>query len=229
MTGIVSALADGRCIPMKVTTPMGIILACREDNDLHQALTLGDSDGKQSGGASRHWRCDSPAEAVEQAPRRSGVLLLADDYPSATTAIDEELLRRAEKKKLRLYIEYPTALPGVQIRKPRKIELERAVVVSDFFAPQLARSRILEIHGCRFVPVEAHDTHLVLARVAGFDSAVFGRERHRLHSGQANRLGHGRIPTHGLAPGVRDDASGVGAAGYRAEHSQGELVVQPHT
>ena len=48
------------------------------------------------------------------------------------------------------------------------------MVASDVFAPALARLRILAIHDCRFVPVKAEHPHLVIGRVAGFDTAVYG-------------------------------------------------------
>jgi hypothetical protein len=34
--------------------------------------------------------------------------------------------------------------------------------------------RLLIIHGCHFLPMVAKSPHLILARVAGYDTAVFG-------------------------------------------------------
>ena len=48
------------------------------------------------------------------------------------------------------------------------------MVASNAFGPQLPKMRILMIHGCRMLPVEAIGAHLVSARVAGFDTAVYG-------------------------------------------------------
>jgi len=47
-------------------------------------------------------------------------------------------------------------------------------VASDAFGPDLERLRILAVHGCRFVPVQAPNAHIVMARVAGFDKAIYG-------------------------------------------------------
>jgi hypothetical protein len=63
--------------------------------------------------------------------------------------------------------------------------LERVVVTSKAFAPSLQELQILDIHDCRYVPAELEigildmdavpfQTELVLARVAGFDTAVYG-------------------------------------------------------
>ena len=48
------------------------------------------------------------------------------------------------------------------------------MIASDAFAPALAKLRILAIHGCRFVPLKAENPHIVIGRVAGFDTAVYG-------------------------------------------------------
>ena len=45
---------------------------------------------------------------------------------------------------------------------------------SEFFAPELERMRILSMHGSWYRPVEAGVPHLVLAKVAGYDRAVYG-------------------------------------------------------
>jgi hypothetical protein len=53
----------------------------------------------------------------------------------------------------------------------------RGVVSSNAFGAALPRLRILGLHDCRFLPITLPSSvtpHLVLARVAGFDSAVYG-------------------------------------------------------
>jgi len=73
-----------------------------------------------------------------------------------------------------LYVEYPAFLPGVQPGPPRGTQWERAVIASGAFGPTLAKLRILGIHGCRFVPLAAENPDIVVGRVAGFDTAVYG-------------------------------------------------------
>ncbi len=126
-------------------------------------------------------RMDNPEDAVARAPQDSGVLVLADQYPERQTQISEELCQRAAAKNLRLYLEFPSALPGLAVSSPQGVALgknrnllERGVVASDMFGPSLERLRILELHNCRYVPVAAPNPILVLARVAGFNKAVYG-------------------------------------------------------
>ena len=141
------------------------VFSCRADNDLFRVAT-------------RYWpgaaRYESAADAIEQAAPSSGVLILADGYPDKTTEVSPASLVIAKEKNLRLYVEYPANLPGLDLGQPRGTEWERTVVASDVFGPALPKFRILAIHGCRFVPARATAPHLVAAKVAGFDTAVYG-------------------------------------------------------
>jgi hypothetical protein len=60
------------------------------------------------------------------------------------------------------------------VGKPRAAGPERAVVADDFFGDALPAGRILAVQGLHFVPIAAREPHLVAARVAGFDTAVYG-------------------------------------------------------
>ena len=53
-----------------------------------------------------------PPKPCEPPPEGAGLLILADGYPEKTTAIEPDLFDAAARKKLRLYVEYPSALPG---------------------------------------------------------------------------------------------------------------------
>ena len=134
-----------------------LTFACTPDNDLFKLCP----DAK---------RFDTPAAAIDAAPQASGVLILADRYPDAGVDVPAELLDHAKRKKLRLYIEYPGDAGDVRTAK-----WERGVVASDFFGPALPKMRIVAPHDCRFVPLDpAGVPHLVIARVAGYDTAVYG-------------------------------------------------------
>ena len=145
---------------------------CRQDNDLYQVMA-------QCG-----YKCDrfdTAIEAISKAQSGSGVLILADEYPGKTTTIDKKALDLAQSKDLQLYIEYPGALgAGVQLLPqrslgpPKQTTWERTVVASDEFGEKLPRLRILMTHDCHFVPMTADAPLLVVARVAGFDKAVYG-------------------------------------------------------
>lgn len=162
-TCLIALLLCGSCRPAAAARPL--VFACPADNDLYRVA---------SGNGIEARRFDNPAAAVAAAAEGAGVLVLADGYPARTTALDAALFEEAARKKLRLYVEFPSYLPGAAVGAPRGTHWERAVVASDAFAPALARLRILAIHDCRFVPVTAEQPHLVIGRVAGFDTAVFG-------------------------------------------------------
>lgn len=148
--------------------PAGLIFACRADNDLYAVFRS--TTGREAP------RFDSPATAIAKAPTGAGVLLLADDYPAKPTALDAAMFKTAAAKNLRLYVEYPGFLPGLEVKPPRRTALERAVVAADVFAPALEPMHLLAIHDCHFVEVAAPNPLLVVAKVAGFDKAVYGLE-----------------------------------------------------
>lgn len=148
---------------------LDLIFCCEADNDLYQLVC-------ESGDL---WvRFETPEEAVRCAPRGAGVLIFADGYPEETVTLEPVMLDEAAAKKLRVYIEYPKALAGIRIRAPREVQLERAVVATNMFAPKLERLSILSPHVCSFVPVDAVGSSIVLSRVAGFDKAVYGLPDH---------------------------------------------------
>jgi hypothetical protein len=148
------------------------ILACRADNDLFQVL--------QDASASCQ-RCDTPSEAIRAARPGGAVLLLADGYPAQRTSLAESDFEVAARKRLRLYIEYPASLPDLELGVPRYQRtghygsvVERTVLASDFFEPDLARMRIVMVHDCHYLPVDIPQAHLVLTQVEGYDHAVYG-------------------------------------------------------
>jgi len=149
-----------------------LVFSCDAENDLYRVMTAG---------ATSFSRYGSAREAVEAAAEGAGVLILADGYPKTPTAIGANVFARAAEKRLRLFVEYPGSLPGIKVGPPRRTHLERAVVASDAFGPTLSKLRILAIHDCHFVETEIPAAHLVAARVAGFDTAVFGLRDVKTH------------------------------------------------
>jgi hypothetical protein len=115
-------------------------------------------------------RFDTPVAAIENAPDGSGVLILADRYPQQGTDVPAELLERAKRKNLRLYIEFPKTNGDL-----RQAKWERGVIASDFFGEALPKMRIVASHDCQFTKIDTPGrAHLVLARVAGYDTALYG-------------------------------------------------------
>jgi hypothetical protein len=80
----------------------------------------------------------------------------------------------AAEKGVNLYVEYPEDIPGVEFGEPRGVRWERGVVASDAVNLGLQNMHLLALHDCQFLPTVARDPVLVLARVAGFDTAVYG-------------------------------------------------------
>ena len=144
-----------------------IILSCKEDNDLYMIL-------KENKIACV--RYNTPVEAINYASKGTGVLILADDYPEKTTQIDATLYEKARSKKLRLYIEYPSYLPGVAIGASHITSLERVVVATEEIK-NLRRMQILTLQDCNYLPVSIENPILSVGKVAGFDQAVYGLDK----------------------------------------------------
>jgi hypothetical protein len=149
-----------------------LIFVCSEDNDLYSAII--ESHGE-------YQRILSANKAVEMAEPGSGILILADHYPNKKVEFPEKKFKQIREKKLRIYIEFPENLPDLKIRSVQKIEWERCVVSSDVFGKSLQKMRILMIHDCHYVKMDAEDPYLVVAKVAGFDTAVYGLENTETH------------------------------------------------
>ena len=138
---------------------------CRADNDLYRTLNDNGFD----------WvRFESAAAALAEVPHGGALLVLADGYPERPTSLSAEQFAQVREKGLHLYIEYPDWLPGLEVGAPRRLRVERAVVTSEFFGPELRALRIMAINGKHVTPVDGPEAHIVAARVAGFDTAVYG-------------------------------------------------------
>ncbi|NIA14452.1 MAG: hypothetical protein GWP08_10245 [Nitrospiraceae bacterium] len=142
-----------------------LVFACSPSNDLYRLLT---------GDGTNFMRFDQPEEAIWFAPEGAGVLILADNYPEEPVFLPGEALDKAVSKRLRVYIEYPNAIPGVYIGPSRTAQWERGVIASDWFMPGLKPRSILGLNECAYVPIDVARPHFVLSRVAGYDSAVYG-------------------------------------------------------
>ena len=105
---------------------MDLVFCCSPDNDLYRIL-------------SAHFdalpRCDTFSDALDLVPEEGAILALADDYPRPLLSLSVADLERANNKRLRLFLEYPAHLPGLNLGEPQSTEWERAVVASDFFRP----------------------------------------------------------------------------------------------
>jgi hypothetical protein len=142
----------------------GLTFSCSAHNDLYLALSK-----------HRYARFETPLAAIQSALPGSAVLLLADSYPARTVAVEPDAFALAQKKNLRVFLEYPAAVPGLEVAAPRPTTWERIIVSSDRFAPALPKLRILAAHDCHYTPVSGSPAaDLSVARVAGYDTAIYG-------------------------------------------------------
>lgn len=125
-------------------------------------------------------RFDSPQQAIEAATAGDALVIVADGYPETPSAVSKTDLQAIRDKNLRCYVEYPDFLRGSQNFSATESHVERVVAVDNFFAPAIPRLSVLQANGLHYVPIdpslreEFGKPILVAARVAGFDSAIFG-------------------------------------------------------
>ncbi len=140
---------------------MALVLACQPGNDLARVLSMSGVPFE---------RAEARDGALRLAGPGDGVLLLADGYPDRLTTLPEDFYAAADRIGVRTYVEF-TGADTTEIRDTR---WERGIVASDALAPDVEPHAILGIHGCRYVETTARDAHIVMARVAGLDTAVHG-------------------------------------------------------
>ena len=145
-----------------------VVFVCNEENDLYQALKRGGIE------TVRH---ETPMRAAEAAAEGSPLLVLADGYPDSRVAVDGAFFKIAEHKKLFLYVEFPAHVPGIELGDPKATTWQRVVVSPpEGLGPRLPRLRILAAHDIRPLAVRGGSVEplLTVARVAGYDTAVYG-------------------------------------------------------
>lgn len=106
---------------LSVSTLMGqnreVVFSGSTENDMYSVL-------ENSG--FKVTRFDSPDQAIEYAKKGMPVLLIADGYPTTYTTTNSVRFEKAKKKKLRVFVEYPSYIPGFEIpSKPIRTKLER--------------------------------------------------------------------------------------------------------
>lgn len=115
---------------------------------------------------------DDMSDVVKMAGCGDCVFVLADNYPQAYTDFYEESYEWADATGVRVFVEYPSVLPGGSIAKMYEADLERGVVTDA--AVGLDTMSIVGINGCHIIESETEEPLMVLAKVAGYDTAVFG-------------------------------------------------------
>ncbi|MEG1916229.1 MAG: hypothetical protein RR061_06065 [Muribaculaceae bacterium] len=136
------------------------------DNDLYRLL--------QQEGLNIE-RFDTPQDAVYNAKKGCGVIITASEYPLYPTIIESEIYKIAQKKRLKLYLEFVNKYPGVSIETNlSKGYLERGIISSKFFAPELKQMDLLGLNDCHIYKAQVINPLISYAKVAGFDVAQYG-------------------------------------------------------
>lgn len=113
--------------------------------------------------------------AIAAADRGDGLLISAPGYPAQGVAISPDMLKAAKAKKLRMLAEYVCEYPGIAIADTAHVAaLERGVISSKFFAPQLRDMDLLGLNGAHIFRADVAKPLISFAKVAGYDRAQYG-------------------------------------------------------
>ena len=113
----------------------------------------------------------SATAAIDMAKPGSAVILVAGDYPDSPVTLTEKDLASIKEKGLKVFAEFAT-LPG-QNPEIKEISVERVVVTKEI-GEELKPMDLLTINRAAYLETQAADPIMVIARVAGFDTAVYG-------------------------------------------------------
>ena len=114
----------------------------------------------------------SATDALEAAGNGAAVLLLGSRYPDTPQTLSQEQVELISRKSLKVFAEFASL--SQETPELREINLERIVVTEPFGG--LASMELLTLNRAVFLEAEAEDPVMVIARVAGFDKAVYGLE-----------------------------------------------------
>lgn len=134
-----------------------------EDNDLVTVL-------KDNG--YRIVLSDDVQTTLEKAPEGAAVLLLNRSYPDSVRLLSGQQVSKIGEKGLRVFAEF--ASTADTLPQLHEIGFER-VVMTDSLAPGLGPMDLLSINRGRYFREDAAEgTVMAIAKVAGFDTAVYG-------------------------------------------------------
>ncbi len=117
---------------------------------------------------------ENPLLAVKNAKRNGSVLILSHSVNEGKTQVNADIYKIARNKNLKLYIETPDYVPGVDFPDTlQKIHIERGVINTNRIVGIDSLS-LIGLNTQYFIPVENKKALIVLAKVAGFDKAEYG-------------------------------------------------------
>ncbi|WP_430973192.1 hypothetical protein [Sunxiuqinia rutila] len=119
---------------------------------------------------------DSPEQAIQKAQTGDALLVLSSHYPNKPEELGDNFYDLLKEKGVRAYLEFPSSLPDRAIGGIEQSNKERVVVNSTFFNGYPDSLAILGLNGLHYLNVDPKRSkvHMVAAKVAGFDLAIFG-------------------------------------------------------
>ena len=160
---VIILLLNTSCQIAPSTVNIGVCSS--EDNDLYQVLQNNNQSVK---------RFDGIEKALEETQENGVLLILANDYPHKKTVIPKEFYKKAKKKKLTVYIEFPDRIPTGTTGEIKSTEKERLVVTSNFAGNELDSGDIIDAGLYRYMQVNERDSYIKGAKIAGFNQTVYG-------------------------------------------------------
>ncbi|NDV58261.1 hypothetical protein D0T85_09130 [Bacteroides sp. 519] len=118
-------------------------------------------------------------EAIESTPKDGVLLIFPHNYPQCAETLSADQVTQIAEKNLHVYAEYTLINSDTISGKP--LTLERVVVTDSLFFPGLSSMELLNINGSYLLPAQTEHPLLVVARVAGFDRAVYGLSDTEVH------------------------------------------------
>lgn len=115
-------------------------------------------------------------EAIQNIPEGAALLWLPCNYPENPELLTTARIERIREKNLRVYAEYAVVNPRADVDvKGTELTLERVVVTDNTLFPSIENMTLLNVNGSFVLPTHtAEHPLLAVAKVAGFDKAVYG-------------------------------------------------------
>jgi hypothetical protein len=115
-----------------------------------------------------------PGQAVKAARKGSAILFLVKDYPHKRLVLPEQVLAQAEKKRLRLFVEYPASSRRLPLGDSLlHTQLERGIINTSKIKGADSLD-LIGIHNTAVIKSKSDQALLLVGKVAGFDKAQYG-------------------------------------------------------
>jgi hypothetical protein len=115
-----------------------------------------------------------PGQAVKVARMGSAILFLVNGYPQKRLVLPEAVLAQAEKKRLRLFVEYPGSSGRIPVGDSLlHTQLERGIINTSKIKGADSLD-LIGIHNTSVIKSKSDRALLLVGKVAGFDKAQYG-------------------------------------------------------